>query len=373
MRKINLFVTSLLLGLVVSFSLTSCLSSEDPYRAGFSFINPTSVRTNIYANTTVDSVIVECLGPWAISGVNASWCKLDLTSGRGNAIYSFAVSFEQNTTGEARLAQFTIQDTDHPADAHSSWQYLQYATRGDGSMGNAALVKTITSDDGYVAKMEYDKQSRPVRFTLTNPDGTFAEQMDVRYNEQAHQLTVERNGTSMTGTMDSNFQSMRLVGVNDTVGYTSQYYSNGMQMSANNAFNVVSSNAVRGLQAFSYLLGGKSLAPDSLHTADSLRYVRQWKSDGQRYVEMLKLEYSQMDNRYQSVDVNQLLLGFAECHPMQLLSMFSYARSTSIVRRATSSTGNIDVTTELNPDKSVRRMVVKDARKGTEVTYDFAY
>ena len=38
-----------------------------------------------------------------------------------------------------------------------------------------------------------------------------------------------------------------------------------------------------------------------------------------------------------------------------------------------SSHGNIQVTTELNSDKSVHRMVVADGIKGTEVTYDFTY
>ena len=98
-----------------------------------------------------------------------------------------------------------------------------------------------------------------------------------------------------------------------------------------------------------------------------------WNSDKVEYVEKLKLEYSDMDNRCQSVDPNQLLLGFADCHSMQLLSMFRYTRSTSIIKRALSAEGSIEVTTELNADKSIRQMIVKDARKGTEVTYDFTY
>ena len=61
------------------------------------------------------------------------------------------------------------------------------------------------------------------------------------------------------------------------------------------------------------------------------------------------------------------------CDPLQLVSLFRYCRSTSIVTRATSADGSIQVTTELNSDKSVRRMVVADAIKGTEVTYDFTY
>ena len=90
-------------------------------------------------------------------------------------------------------------------------------------------------------------------------------------------------------------------------------------------------------------------------------------------MERLKLEYSQQDNRYQTVDVNQLLLGMEDCEPLQLIAMFRYCRSTSIVKRATTANGTINVSTELNADRSVRRMVVSDSRRGTEVTYNFEY
>lgn len=73
------------------------------------------------------------------------------------------------------------------------------------------------------------------------------------------------------------------------------------------------------------------------------------------------------------MDVNQLLLGMSECEPLQLISMFRYCRSTSIVKQATAADGTIDVTTELNADRSVHRMVVKDNRRGIEVAYEFEY
>ena len=132
--------------------------------------------------------------------------------------------------------------------------------------------------------------------------------------------------------------------------------------------------------AYAYLIGGKDLSPDSLHTADSLVYLCRWNvppagstTVPEQTVERYKMEYSQIDNRYQTVDVNQLLLGMENCEPLQLLSMFRLCRSTSIVKRATSGSDVIDVTTELNADHSVKRMVVKDSRKGSEVTYDFEY
>ena len=62
-----------------------------------------------------------------------------------------------------------------------------------------------------------------------------------------------------------------------------------------------------------------------------------------------------------------------ECEPLQLISMFRLCRSTSIVTRAASAGRTIDVATELNADRSVHRMVVRDSRLQTEVTYDFEY
>ena len=114
-----------------------------------------------------------------------------------------------------------------------------------------------------------------------------------------------------------------------------------------------------------------AVLPSARHLADSLKYIRQWNGDDEKYKEELGLFYSQKDNRCQSVDVNQLLLGFAECQPMQLLSLFRYTRSTSILSEARSSKGNVEVQTELNSDKSVRMMTVK---RGTQTTtYTFEY
>ena len=371
MKKIiNLFVI-----LAVAVQLTACLNGEDPYYAGFSFEKPTKVRNALYANTTMDSVIVQCLGPWQITAdvPNMEWCSIDRMKGSGSAIYYMTVQFTPNTTGISRLAQFTITDTEHPNDAHATWQYLQYATRGDGSFGNAALVRTITSSDQWKVNISYDSKSRPVSLSMTDPNG-HSEAINIDYNESSSLLSVKMSDGTLTGTMDKGYQTEKLIGSGDTIGYTSQYYSNGVQMSVSQAFNYFSSKS-KSRQAYAYLLGGKSVEPDSLHTADSLTYYNQRKVEPKTVtIERYGLEYGSFDNRYQTVDVNQLILGMDDCEPLQLLAMFRYCRSTSIVKRATRVGGGvIDVTTELNADRSVRRIVVKDSRKATEVTYDFEY
>lgn len=360
--------------LAVAVMLTACLSNEDPHSAGFQFVKPTNVRTSVYANTATDSLVMLSQGVWHISTdtPDARWCTIDGMRGNGNVIYALGVHFDQNTTGKARVAQFTVYDTNYPGDAHVTWQYLQHATRGDGSLGTAALVKGIRSSDDWEVAISYDAKSRPVQLEVRAPDGN-KDQYSMVYDEGQSRLTVSNGSFVMSGDMDNGYQAERIIGAADTIGYAAQYYSNGMQMSASYAFNYVASRTKR-RQAFAYLIGGKSLEPDSLHTADSLIYYCQWKNGSKSNVlERYKLEYGSMDNRCQTVDANQLLLGMDECEPLQLISMFRYCRSTSIVTRATTTNGSIDVTTELNADRSVHRMVVRDSRRGTEVTYDFVY
>lgn len=374
MKKIRLYA-NILAVLALATRLTACLSNEDPYSAGFQFSQPKNVRTSIYANTTTDSLVMLCLGNWQIASdtPDARWCTIDQMKGYGNAVYSLGVHFEPNTSGQSRLAQFTITDTTHPSDAHATWQYLQNATRGDGSFGSAALVKGITSSDGWEVSISYDDKSRPVELSVKGPENN-SEKYNMAYDDRTQSLTVSTSSTSVSGTMDNGYQAEQLIGGGDTIGYAPQYYSNGMQMAASTAFNYIASR-IRRTQAYAYLIGGKSLYPDSLHTADSLIYYSRWKltADKPNTVERLKLEYSQQDNRYQTVDVNQLLLGMEDCEPLQLIAMFRYCRSTSIVKRATTANGTINVSTELNADRSVRRMVVSDSRRGTEVTYNFEY
>ena len=360
--------------LAVAVLLTACLSNEDPHNAGFQFMKPTNVRTSVYANTTTDSLVMLSQGVWHISTdtPDARWCTIDKMNGNGYTIYALGVHFDQNTTGQSRLAQFTVYDTNYPDEGHASWQYQQHATRGDGSLGTAALVKGIKSSDDWEVAISYDAKCRPIQLEVKAPDGN-KDQYSMTYDEVQSRLTVSNGSFVMSGDMDNGYQTERLIGATDTIGYAAQYYSNGMQMSANYAFNYMASRLNR-RQAFAYLLGGKSLEPDGLHTADSLIYYSQWKSGSNPNVlEHYKLEYGATDNRCQTVDVNQLLLGMDKCEPLQLISMFRYCRSTSIVTRATTANGSINVTTELNADRSVHRMVVKDSRRVTEVTYDFVY
>ena len=138
-------------------------------------------------------------------------------------------------------------------------------------------------------------------------------------------------------------------------------------MPASYAFNFEHRRQGHPTTRYAYLLGGKSLEPDSLHCADSLRI------DDGNGVRHLKFNYSKADNRCQSVDVNQLLFGAEGCDPYQLLSLFRFTRSTSIVSHTEGRTpaDNIIVSTTLNADKSVSTMTV--VRQGEEITYTLEY
>ena len=373
MRKVYRFI-NILLVLTASVCLTGCLENNNAYSAGFRFVKPTSGRTFLFANTTADSILMQSYGPWQITSdtYGVDWCVFSQTRGNAAGIYSLLVRFSQNTSNSSRLAQFTVTDLNHPDEAHATWQYLQHATRGDGSLGSAALVKGITSSDGWELTFSYDTNNRPVQLRMKDPDGNNDDyRMD--YNETTWRLTVTTSNGTMSGTMDNGYQTEQLIGGGDTIGYSVQYYPNGVQMPISDAFNYQASRQRR-TQIFAYLIGGKSLSPDSLHTADSLKYYCRWKAEAKPTIfERYKLAYGTMDNRYQNVDVNQLILGMTHCEPLQLLSMFRYTRSTSIVTKAIAADGVIDVSTELNANRSVHRMVVKDACHGTETTYDFQY
>ena len=349
--------------------VSSCLSDEDSYRAGFPLKDP--LHMYVYANNVNDSLYVLSYGDWQISGgLNAGWCKLNTTDGKGNYIYSIPVTFEQNTTGQARVAIFSITDINHP-NISADLGFLQYATRGDGSLGNAADVRTITGSDSSRVELTYDALHRPVKF-LMSKGGERLYDLSLSYNDYDSIITVRSMASNvLTAKMGQNYlPDGQLLSNTDTVMYHTQLGSLESMYSSVVAFNVEFRQSGGTYMAQALRTTRQSLLPDSIHNSDSLRYQRRY-ADGAKYTEFLKLYYSELDNRCQSVDVNQLLLGVEHCNPYQLISLFRYGRNSNIISRATSESDEISVSTELNADKSVRRLKV--SRRGKEITYDFEY
>ena len=355
----------------LSFSvalLTSCLETDDTYNAGFVFRKPSQVVNTVYANNLVDSVVIFSYGNWAVSFTEgqSGWCTLGKMEGNGGTFYSFPVLFQQNTTGSSRKAQFKFYDADHPNDAYAPVLYWQYATRGDGALGSAADVKTITGSDGSRFEFSYDEQHRPASLRISK-DGIGLHSMSLLFYDSDSTLTVSIDSKTLRAKYGNDYQPLLLVGENDTVGYYAQYYDGYIQASASYAFNIEHHSYGKPTKRYAIKLGGQSLLPDSLHNADSLRIGTD------HVVESLKLNYSKIDNRCQSVDVNQLIFGTEDCDPYQLLGLFRYARNTSIVSEATGKNDDerITVSTTLNADGSVSTLTV--TRRGQQIVYTFEY
>ena len=368
MKRLSFVIFCFLFCMVFLTLTTSCLEDKDSYRAGFVFNKPAKPIQRIYANNVVDSIVLYSHGNWNAYFPDAKpdWCTSDLMEGHGQTIYSIPVRFSQNTTDKSRMATLTFIDKNHPNDAHATLYFEQYATRGDGTMGSAADVKTITGSDGSRYEFAYDVQHRPTSLRITKDDVTL-HSISLSYSEYDSTLTVTNMSTTMSARYGNDYQPLLLVGASDTVGYYSQYYSNYMEVSANYAFNIEHHRYGQPTKRYALLLNGQSLMPDSLHNVDSLRIATD------HMLENLKLKYSQTDNRRQSVDVNQLIFGTEQCDPYQLLSLFRFARNTSIISEATGKVEDdrIVVSTSLNADLSVSTLTV--TRKGQQVVYTFGY
>lgn len=373
MKRLIKTVSGIGLCLTTLAAMTSCLNDDSPYQAGFVFNKPNKAVNVLYANTPTDTILFYSYGSWNVARSNGSWCQMTTTKGAGNTIYSIPLSFEPNTTGQGRGTELHFTDTEHPGEASATLLYWQYATRGDGSLGSAPCVKAITGTDGSRFEFAYDELQRPLQMSIRSNDNGASRTLAFIYDDRDSMLTVVDNGKNMQSRYGRDNQPYRLIGSGDTIGYYSQFYPNGVPVSANYAFNVEHHSLLGQNVYYAYKLGGQRLDPDSLHCADSLRIAR--LEEGKATVEEQKLVYSKVDNRCQNLDVNQLVFGTALCDPYQLLSLFRYSRSTSIVSQVEGKDRHYQVQVGLNADKSVARLSVSGTAQGQpfEVAYDFEY
>ncbi len=345
----------------------SCLSEKESYRAGF---NELAVKYSYrYANNSSDTLYVQSYGDWTITREEGDWCALSQMAGRAGGYYRIAIDFPQNLTGQPRMAKFLITDNDHPNDAYAHWTLGQLATRGDGSLGNAALVKRVTGSDGSLITVSYDEYSRPVSFRMEK-NGQELSDLKMYYSEG--ELIIDNHARRYQSKCGNDYQPIeKLIAAGDTVMFREQTEFN--MFSNRYAFNIEQLHANGDYSAYLYLVPSiTSLRPDSLHNADSLRYIS-GSRNGMTERVLMKPVYSQYDNRCQSLDVNQLLLGVDRCNPFMLLSFFRMARNTSIFSSVEVTGGQPYVlTTELNADKSVKMLTVKH-EGWDDVTYDFEY
>lgn len=349
----------LLAAAAVAPLMMSCLNNEGNSYAGFTSVETSSTA---YANTTVGHLGFMSYGNWTLTLRSGSdWLTPSITQGNGMAIYSMPVTIKMNTTGEGRTAELYLEDTS--GDANMSFGMGQYATRGDGSYGYAPLVKSITGSDGSDIQIDYDSHCRPTKLVMKKGDTTYRN-IDFTWGDST--LTAGE----LYASLGSGFQPGELTSETDTVGLFSQsFYPTG----ANQVFNYAeykNYSAEFAVQAI--LMLDQTLSdPDGERHIDSLRYLHCYP-DGSEVREYMKLSYGDYDNRKQSVDANQLLLGIEECSPYLLVGLYRSARSTKLISTAATDSGNYSVEATLNSDKSVNTMTVTD-KSGAAITYTFAY
>ncbi len=344
---------------VLATTVSSCISNSDKY-AGFTngYYTPTA-----YANTEYGYVGFVSYGRWAIEkSANSDWCTIKVTSGSSMTQNYIPVFYTQNTTESTRSCQITARDVDE-SDSYISFPILQYATRGDGSLGSAPLVSGIKGDDGSEIAIVYDSQSRPTSIKITSGDVTYRN-MDMVWSDS----TVTIAGAKVK--FNLGYQPQSIVSETDTVGYYNNYESSSRWSFSFEDHRTNDNYYGHGLLFTSNL--DKVSNPDTdTRCADSLRYVHHY-SDGTIVKDFLKMTYSSTDNRRQSVDANQLIFGVKECSPYLLLGLYRHARATKVVSEATADDGKYTIETTLNADKSISTMTVTD-KLGGRVTYKFSY
>lgn len=346
----------------IASMMSACLDGENR-NAGF----PGGVGITLpYANDTLGYISFASFGDWRMTQSSGSdWCSISRNEGEGYVIYTLPVSLKQNTTGSSRSAAFRVVDVNEN-DAYVNFTIYQYATRGNGALGNAALVESVSGDDGSKITVTYDELCRPLSLLMEKNEEQLYN-LSMRYTNNDSTMYVNTGTTTLKAKYSGGYQPDKLCSATDTVGY----YPQNTISTNRYAFNIEDHRAGGEYIVQALLLVGQNLNPDSEHVADSLRYLHVY-SDGTRFTEWMKLSYSENDNRCQSLDVNQLILGIEECNPYTLLSLYRYARNSKIISEAVTDDGKYTVETVLNANKSVRTMTVTD-KAGKKITYTFSY
>lgn len=346
--------------------LSSCLENDNPNAQIALSVNGC---IPLYANEVKQSLQLVSVNEWGITA-DRSWCTVSPQNGKGGAVYDVNVAFEQNRSGDSRMVVLRATDQLYPTNAYAGWAYLQYATRGDGAFGNAPLVKRILIDDTDEVKLAYDDLCRPVSYEHLK-NGSRTQLVNITYRDADSTVTVVDNGMTLTAKYTNGYQVERYLSQTDTIGYI--YYANYMgTISPERIFNV-EHRGVGQRTAYTYQSEYvnrrlPSLEPDSLHNADSLFVLRD------RVETKYRLSYDgHIDNRKQSIDVNQLLWGVDNLEPLMLLSQFRYARTGYVISKAEAAGRFLTTTVTTRPDGGVSELRVTDSLTGKETVYKLEY
>lgn len=367
-----------------------------------------------YANEYSDSLKFLSYSPWKIEQTEGDEGFVTIngqTSGKGNMIVSYGVTLSENTTGKSRFATYQIVDSEDASRAKASLRYVQFATRQDGAMGNAAEVKNISGSDGSNIDITYDNRHRPLSISMSA--GDMKREITFAYDDYENTVTATQskyefsyadtlftyNNVKLNGSyedcflpnvnsyiyqprllMTLNSSETALVNTfNDTRNYIKQtmayqaFSNNGIEYSFANGFMVKNSIGNKFAQAIGVYYNSKSnLDVDSIYEADSIGVERVY-SDNKHKSEMYKLSFSNISNRMTTVDANQLMEGVANCDPYLLLSFYKLARQSYVFAKAEGRKGaRYTFDTKANADGSIKTLAVTDAN-GNKTTYTFSY
>ena len=367
-----------------------------------------------YANEYSDSLKFLSYSPWKIEQTEGDEGFVTIngqTSGKGNMIVSYGVTLSENTTGKSRFATYQIVDSEDASRAKASLRYVQFATRQDGALGNAAEVKNISGSDGSNIDITYDNRHRPLSISMSA--GDMKREITFAYDDNDNTVTATQskyefsyadtlftyNNVKLNGSymdrflpnvnnyiyqprmlMTLNSSETALVNTfNDTRNYIKQtmayqaFSNNGIEYSFANGFMVKNTIGNKFAQAIGVYYNSKSnLDVDSIYKADSIGVERVY-SGNKHKSEMYKLSFSNISNRMTTVDANQLMEGVANCDPYLLLSFYKLARQSYVFAKAEGRKGaRYTFDTKANADGSIKTLAVTDAN-GNKITYTFSY
>ena len=367
-----------------------------------------------YANEYSDSLKFLSYSPWKIEQTEGDEGFVTIngqTSGKGNMIVSYGVTLSENTTGKSRFATYQIVDSEDASRAKASLRYVQFATRQDGALGNAAEVKNISGSDGSNIDITYDNRHRPLSISMSA--GDMKREITFAYDDNENTVTATQskyefsyadtlftyNNVKLNGSykdcflpnvnnyiyqprmlMTLNSSETALVNTfNDTRNYIKQtmayqtFSNNGIEYSFANGFMVKNTIGNKFAQAIGVYYNGKSdLNVDNIYKADSIGIERVY-SDHKHKSEMYKLSFSNISNRMTTVDANQLMEGVANCDPYLLLSFYKLARQSYVFSKAEGKKGaRYTFDTKANADGSIKTLAVTDIN-GNKTTYTFSY
>lgn len=367
-----------------------------------------------YANEYSDSLKFLSYSPWKIEQTEGDEGFVTIngqTAGKGNMIVSYGVTLSENTTGKSRFATYQIVDSEDASRAKASLRYVQFATRQDGALGNAAEVKNISGSDGSNIDITYDNRHRPLSISMSA--GDMKREITFAYDDYENTVTATQskyefsyadtlftyNNVKLNGSymdrflpnvnnyiyqprmlMTLNSSETALVNTfNDTRNYIKQtmayqaFSNNGIEYSFANGFMVKNTIGNKFAQAIGVYYNSKSnLDVDSIYKADSIGVERVY-SGNKHKSEMYKLSFSNISNRMTTVDANQLMEGVANCDPYLLLSFYKLARQSYVFSKAEGRKGaRYTFDTKANADGSIKTLAVTDIN-GNKTTYTFSY